>query len=101
MHTRDSRRLASLRRRGLARRDAVGRSDAAPDRPGIDGSFMSADVKIVRVLLANGRVAEFPLEDVSSVEFSARTAGPTAGARSGEGAEAGDPAEQVRRSPPR
>ena len=38
----------------------------------VDGSFLSADVKRVRLLLANGSVAEFPVEDVTAVEFSAR-----------------------------
>lgn len=42
----------------------------------VEGSFMSADVKVVRVLLANGRIAEFPVEDVGSVEFSPRKAPP-------------------------
>src|SRR4030095_7549619 len=38
----------------------------------VEGSFMSADVKIVRVLLASGQIAEFPLEDIIAVEFSPR-----------------------------
>lgn len=42
----------------------------------VEGSFMSADVKVVRILQDNGRVAEFSVEDVSSVEFSARKAPP-------------------------
>jgi outer membrane lipoprotein SlyB len=42
----------------------------------VTGSFMSADVKIVRVLLANGKIAEFPVETVSSVEFSVRQPAP-------------------------
>jgi hypothetical protein len=42
----------------------------------VEGSFMSADVKVVRILLDNGRVAEFSVEDVSSVEFSARKTPP-------------------------
>jgi hypothetical protein len=42
----------------------------------VEGSFMSADVKVVRVLLANGKIAEFPVEDVSAVEFAARKAPP-------------------------
>src|SRR5205823_10987502 len=42
----------------------------------VSGSFMSADVKIVRVLLANGKIAEFPVENVSSVEFSVRKTEP-------------------------
>jgi hypothetical protein len=42
----------------------------------VEGSFMSADVKVVRILQDNGRVAEFAMEDVSAVEFSARKAPP-------------------------
>jgi hypothetical protein len=42
----------------------------------IDGSFMSADVKVVRILLANGRIAEFPVDDVSAVQFSVRKPAP-------------------------
>jgi hypothetical protein len=33
---------------------------------------MSADVLVVRILLDTGKVAEFPVEDVSAVEFSPR-----------------------------
>jgi hypothetical protein len=42
----------------------------------VDGAFMSADVKVVRLLLANGSVAEFPVEGISAVEFSPRKAPP-------------------------
>src|SRR5262245_19255920 len=42
----------------------------------VAGSFMSADVKAVRILQDNGRVAEFSVDDVSSVEFSARKTPP-------------------------
>jgi hypothetical protein len=42
----------------------------------VDGSFMSADVKVVRLLLANGSIAEFPVGDVAAVQFSPRTAPP-------------------------
>ena len=42
----------------------------------VDGNFMSADVKVVRVLLANGSVAQFPVEDVSALEFTPRKAPP-------------------------
>ena len=38
----------------------------------VDGSFLSADVKRVRLLLANGSIAEFPVDDIMTVEFSAR-----------------------------
>ena len=37
---------------------------------------MSADVKMVRVLLANGSVAQFPVEDITAVEFTPRKAPP-------------------------
>lgn len=42
----------------------------------VAGSFMSADVKIVRLLLDNGRIVEFPVGDISAVEFSPRKAPP-------------------------
>jgi hypothetical protein len=42
----------------------------------VEGSFMSGDVKIVRILLANGRIAEFPVADVAAVEFTPRKAPP-------------------------
>jgi hypothetical protein len=35
----------------------------------VEGSFMSADVKIVRILLASGEIAEFPVADITAVEF--------------------------------
>jgi hypothetical protein len=38
----------------------------------VDGSFLSADAKRVRLLLANGTVAEFPVDNVRVVEFSPR-----------------------------
>ena len=40
----------------------------------VEGSFLSADVSTVRLLLANGRIAEFPVKDVTAVEFAARPA---------------------------
>jgi hypothetical protein len=46
----------------------------------VDGLFMGADPKSVRMLLANGSVAEFPVEDVSAVEFTPRKAAPPAAA---------------------
>jgi hypothetical protein len=42
----------------------------------VEGSFMSADAKIVRMLLANGRIAEFPVTDVAALEFTPRKAPP-------------------------
>ena len=38
----------------------------------VSGDFMSADARIVRMLLANGMVAEFRIEEISGLEFSAR-----------------------------
>src|SRR5690349_6411450 len=42
----------------------------------VTGNFMSADVKIVRLLLANGKIAEFPVDGVTALEFSRRKAPP-------------------------
>jgi adhesin HecA-like repeat protein len=42
----------------------------------VSGNFMSADVKIVRLLLANGKIAEFPVDGVTALEFSPRKAPP-------------------------
>jgi hypothetical protein len=44
----------------------------------VTGSFMSADVEIVRLLLDNGTVAEFRVEEISAVEFSPRKTPPPA-----------------------
>jgi len=38
----------------------------------VDGSFMSADVKVIRLLLPNGQVAEFDVADVTGIDFAAR-----------------------------
>jgi len=57
---------------------AIGGASLSADRvrlrsgQAVTGSFMSADVKIVRLLLDNGRIVEFPVDDISAVEFSAR-----------------------------
>jgi len=40
----------------------------------VNGSFMSADAKRVRMLLPNGQIAEFPVEEISSLEFTPRKA---------------------------
>lgn len=40
----------------------------------VTGSFMSADAKRVRMLLANGQIAEFPVEEINAVEFDVRKA---------------------------
>jgi hypothetical protein len=42
----------------------------------VSGSFMSGDAKTVRLLLANGSIAEFPVDDIAAVEFSPRQAPP-------------------------
>jgi hypothetical protein len=42
----------------------------------VNGNFMSADVKIMRLLLANGKIAEFPVDGVTALEFSPRKAPP-------------------------
>ena len=44
----------------------------------VTGHFMSADVKVVRMLLDNGRIAEFAVDDLSAVEFSPRETPPPA-----------------------
>ena len=73
---------------------AIGSASLSADRvrlrsgQAVTGSFMSADVKIVRLLLDNGRIAEFPVDDVTAVEFTPRKAPADAGARSCESAAA-------------
>ena len=42
----------------------------------VNGDLMSADVKMVRVLLANGSVAQFAVEDIAALEFTPRKAPP-------------------------
>jgi len=42
----------------------------------VQGSFMSGDATIVRLLLANGRIAEFPVADVATLEFTVKKAPP-------------------------
>jgi len=42
----------------------------------VSGDFMGADVKMVRVLLANGAISQFPVEDIAAVEFTPRKAPP-------------------------
>ena len=46
----------------------------------VTGAFMSADVKIVRMLLDNGSIAEFKVDDIAALEFSPRKAPPAAAA---------------------
>ena len=38
----------------------------------VEGTFIGADSKAVRILLDNGQVSESPIEDITAVEFSAR-----------------------------
>ena len=66
--SRPSSRSAARRSRPIAVRLRSGQA--------VDGSFMSADVKIVRLLLDNGKIAEFPVEDVTALEFTPRKAPP-------------------------
>src|SRR5262245_16168335 len=40
----------------------------------VDGTFIGADPKSVRLLLDNGSIAEFDVNDVGTVEFTARKA---------------------------
>jgi hypothetical protein len=62
---------------------AIGGASLSADRvrlrsgQAVTGSFMSADVKMVRILLDNGRIAEFPVAEIVAVEFSPRKAPPT------------------------
>src|SRR5262249_46000830 len=42
----------------------------------VEGMFMGADSKTVRVLLESGQVSEIPIEEALSVEFSARKPAP-------------------------
>ena len=42
----------------------------------VTGSFMSADAKKVRILMANGSISEYPIEDITAVEFTPRKAPP-------------------------
>jgi hypothetical protein len=44
----------------------------------VAGSFLSADVKVVRILLSNGKIAEFNVEEVAALEFSVRKPAPAA-----------------------
>ena len=40
----------------------------------VDGTIVGADDKVVRIKLANGTVSEYPIEDLSGVDFSPRKA---------------------------
>jgi hypothetical protein len=42
----------------------------------VEGSFMAADSKSIRVLMDSGIVAEIPIDEVTAVEFTARKAPP-------------------------
>jgi hypothetical protein len=62
----------------LAITAAAASADSVRLRSGqvVNGSFMSADVKSVRLLLANGQVAEFAIDELSAVTFAPRKAAP-------------------------
>src|SRR6476661_130952 len=53
-------------------------ADAVRLRSGkiVDGTFIAADSKSVRILLANGTRAAYPLGDVEGIEFAVRAAPP-------------------------
>src|SRR4051812_20680094 len=42
----------------------------------VTGNFMSADVKTVRILLDNGKIAELRVEDIAALEFTPRKTPP-------------------------
>jgi hypothetical protein len=42
----------------------------------VDGSFVSADAKMVRMLLSNSQIADFKVSDVASVEFVPKKTAP-------------------------
>jgi hypothetical protein len=42
----------------------------------VSGNFLSADGQVVRMLLSNGKIAEFKVGDVSALEFTPRTPPP-------------------------
>ena len=44
----------------------------------VDGTFVAADSKTVRMLLANGELAQVPVGDIAGVDFSPRVAAPKA-----------------------
>jgi hypothetical protein len=44
----------------------------------VDGSFVSADTRVMRMVLDNGRVAEFEVDTVAAVEFTPRPPAPPA-----------------------
>jgi hypothetical protein len=44
----------------------------------VEGQFIGADTKTVRILLDSGKVSEVPLADAEAVEFTARKAAPPA-----------------------
>ena len=57
----------------------------------IDGTFIGADSKSVRVLLANGKVSEIPIQDAVAVEFAARQPAPAPTAQAAPAAPAAAP----------
>jgi len=52
----------------------------------VTGAFLSGDAKVVRLLLANGQVAQFPVDDVAGLDFTPKppAAPPPAAAKAPE-----------------
>jgi len=61
----------------------------------VTGSFLSGDAKVVRLLLANGQVAQFPVDDVAGLDFTPKppAAPPPAAAKPPEPAAAPKPVQ--------
>ncbi len=77
MHTRTSRALVAIL---IMLTGAVLSADRVRLRSGkvVEGTFTGADSSTVRILLANGSRAEFPVADVAGIEFTARKPPPAA-----------------------
>ena len=74
---------------------AIASADQVKLRNGqaVTGSFMSADAKMVRMLLANGKIAEFPVDNHQRRRILGTQDRAAAGAGSGESAETDHAAE--------
>jgi hypothetical protein len=59
----------------------------------VTGSFLSGDAKVVRLLLANGQIAQFPVDDVAGLDFTPKppAAPPPAAAKAPDPAAAPKP----------
>jgi len=66
----------------------------------VTGSFMSADPKIVRLLMDSGVVAEVPIEEIISVEFTPRKAPAASAAPAASKAPAASVAPDPSQAPP-